>query len=41
MILRLKERKRLNRYDKFNTSFYDKVQKGFLKLMRKKIKIHL
>ena len=36
MILRLKERKRLNRYDKFNTSFYDKVQKGFLKLMRKK-----
>jgi len=36
MILRLKERKILNRYDKFNTSFYDKVQKGFLKLMRKK-----
>ena len=38
MILRLKERKRLNRYDKFNTSFYNKVQKGFLKLMRKKKK---
>lgn len=38
MILRLKERKRLNRYDKFNTSFYDKVQKGFLKLMSKKNK---
>jgi len=38
MILRLKERKILNRYDKFNTSFYDKVQKGFLKLMRKKNK---
>jgi dTMP kinase len=38
MILRLKERKTLNRYDKFNTSFYDKVQKGFLKLMRKKKK---
>ena len=38
MILRLKERKRLNRYDKFNTSFYDKVQTGFLKLMRKKNK---
>jgi len=38
MILRLKERKRLNRYDKFNTSFYEKVQKGFLKLMRKKKK---
>ena len=29
---RLKKRKSLNRYDKFNTSFYDKVQKGFLKL---------
>jgi len=38
MILRLKERKILNRYDKFNTSFYDKVQRGFLKLMRKKKK---
>ena len=38
MILRLKERKKLNRYDKFNTSFYEKVQKGFLKLMRKKKK---
>ena len=38
MILRLKERKILNRYDKFNTSFYNKVQNGFLKLMRKKKK---
>ena len=38
MNLRLKERKKLNRYDKFNTSFYEKVQKGFLKLMRKKNK---
>ncbi|KRO59886.1 MAG: hypothetical protein ABS05_04050 [Pelagibacteraceae bacterium BACL5 MAG-121128-bin54] len=38
MILRLKERKELNRYDKFKMSFYDKVQKGFLKLMKKKKK---
>ncbi len=38
MILRLKERKELNRYDKFKMSFYDKVQKGFLKLMEKKKK---
>jgi len=32
---RLKERKKLNRYDKFNISFYDKVQKGFIKLYKK------
>ena len=38
MILRLKERKKLNRYDKFNTFFYEKVQRGFLKLMNKKKK---
>ena len=38
MILRLKERKELNRYDKFKMSFYYKVQKGFLKLMKKKKK---
>ena len=29
---RLRKRKKLNRYDKFNMSFYNKVQKGFLKL---------
>ena len=29
---RLKKRKSLNRYDKFNVNFYNKVQKGFLKL---------
>jgi dTMP kinase len=29
---RLKKRKSLNRYDKFNMSFYNKVQKGFIKL---------
>ena len=34
MIQRLKLRKSLNRYDKFNQNFYQKVQKGFLKLSR-------
>mgnify|MGYP001199414256 CR=1 FL=1 len=33
---RLKKRKSLNRYDKFNMSFYKKVQNGFLKLSKKK-----
>ena len=32
MKIRLKSRKSLNRYDKFNKNFYSKVQKGFLKL---------
>ena len=32
---RLKQRKSLNRYDKFNISFYKKVQNGFLKLSKK------
>ena len=35
MINRLKLRKSLNRYDKFNHNFYKKVQKGFLKLANK------
>ena len=35
MIKRLNLRKSLNRYDKFNNIFYEKVQKGFLKLARK------
>ena len=35
MIKRLKLRKSLNRYDKFNNKFYSKVQKGFLKLSHK------
>ena len=35
MIKRLKLRKSLNRYDKFNNKFYSKVQKGFLKLSRR------
>ena len=35
MIKRLKLRKSLNRYDKFNNRFYQNVQKGFLKLANK------
>ena len=35
MINRLKLRKKLNRYDKFNYKFYKKVQKGFLILASK------
>ncbi len=35
MIKRLKLRKSLNRYDKFSRYFYEKVQKGFLRLAKK------
>ena len=35
---RLKKRKKLNRYDKFNDSFYKKAQKGFIKLSKSKRK---
>jgi len=35
MIKRLKKRKKLNRYDKFNISFYRRVQNGFLRLSKK------
>ena len=38
LYLRLKKRKNLNRYDKFNMNFYNKVQNGFLKLANKKTK---
>ena len=38
MIKRLQKRKKLNRYDKFNNIFYNKVQKGFLKISKKNIK---
>jgi len=34
--IRLKKRKNLNRYDKFNFNFYTKVQNGFLKLAKNK-----
>ena len=36
LFLRLKKRKSLNRYDKFDSSFYSKVQKGFIKLANSK-----
>ena len=35
---RLRNRKKLNRYDKFNNIFYQRVQKGFLKIAKKKKK---
>ena len=35
MRARLFKRKNLNRYDKFDYSFYEKVQKGFLKILKK------
>ena len=38
LMLRLKKRKNLNRYDKFNYNFYSKVQNGFLKLAKNKKK---
>jgi len=34
LILRLKKRKLLNRYDKFKLNFYDNVQKGYLKIAK-------
>ena len=36
MYQRLKKRKKLNRYDKFSASFYKKVQKGFIKISKKR-----
>jgi len=41
MIKRLKSRKKLNRYDKFDNIFYQKVQKGYLKLSKKNKKSYL
>ncbi len=41
MINRLKLRKSLNRYDKFSIKFYEKVQKGFLKLANKNKKRYM
>ena len=35
---RLKNRKSLNRYDQFDMNFYNKVQKGFLKLSKSRKK---
>ena len=37
---RLKKRKSLNRYDQFDINFYNKVQKGFLKLAKSNKKLY-
>ena len=39
--IRLKKRKTLNRYDKFNSAFYNKVQNGFIKLAKSKKKSYM
>tara|TARA_B100000446_G_scaffold120995_1_gene112939 strand:- start:161 stop:775 length:615 start_codon:yes stop_codon:yes gene_type:complete len=41
MKLRLKQRKKLNRYDKFKMLFYKKVQSGFIKISNKNKKKYL
>ena len=38
---RLAKRKSLNRYDRFNDSFYDKVQNGFIKIFKKNPKKYM
>ena len=38
---RLIKRKNLNRYDKFNYSFYERVQKGFVKILKKNPKRYM
>ena len=41
MVKRLKSRSILNRYDRFNIKFYEKVQRGFISLSKKKQKKYL
>ena len=41
MQIRLSKRKRLNRYDDFHHRFYQKVQKGFIKISKKKPKKYM
>jgi len=38
---RLRLRKKLNRYDKFNSKFYEKVQNGFIKIFKKNQKKYI
>ena len=38
---RLRLRKKLNRYDKFNSKFYEKVQNGFIKILNKNPKKYI
>ena len=41
MRLRLNKRKKLNRYDKFKSKFYRKVQEGFLKILKQNPKKYM
>ncbi len=41
MKIRLCKRKKLNRYDDFNHNFYQNVQKGFIKISKKKPKKYM
>ena len=41
MNLRLRKRKILNRYDKFNNNFYNKVQKGFISILKRNPKKYM
>jgi dTMP kinase len=41
MNLRLSKRKKLNRYDKFKSSFYHNVQNGFNKILKKNPKQYM
>ena len=41
MKLRLKRRKKLNRYDKFDNVFYEKVQNGFIKILKQNPKKYM
>ena len=38
---RLMKRKNLNRYDKFDYNFYNKVQNGFIKILKKNTKKYM
>ena len=38
---RLVKRRNLNRYDRFDNKFYNKVQNGFIKLLRKNPKKYM
>ncbi|MDC0455886.1 dTMP kinase [Candidatus Pelagibacter sp.] len=38
---RLRLRKKLNRYDKFNSNFYERVQNGFIKISKKNPKKYI
>ena len=41
MVLRLKKRKKINRYDQFKKNFYKNVQSGFIKLSKNKTKKYM